>query len=201
MRPRFIPTRVGNTDRAAHDHAKMPVHPHACGEYIAQLSRKMPNIGSSPRVWGIPWALRVSQEAARFIPTRVGNTAGASPAAHAGPVHPHACGEYQTATSWLQQIGGSSPRVWGIRRRPTRRRNCLRFIPTRVGNTTDEGGYSHAEPVHPHACGEYSGSGGSPGRGRGSSPRVWGIRRRGHRARPWPRFIPTRVGNTRQART
>ena len=31
--PRFIPTRVGNTDRAHSVGLELPVHPHACGEY------------------------------------------------------------------------------------------------------------------------------------------------------------------------
>ena len=51
---RFIPTRVGNTCSGYANNGRSPVHPHACGEYSAALSKALVN--------------------ARFIPTRVGNT-------------------------------------------------------------------------------------------------------------------------------
>ena len=135
---RFIPTRVGNTGSIWPGPSPPPVHPHACGEYFRADTVPDGFIGSSPRVWGIPWALRVSQEAARFIPTRVGNTAGASPAAHAGPVHPHACGEYTKNTQKQGKTDGSSPRVWGILEYIAIASVRRRFIPTRVGNTLQE---------------------------------------------------------------
>ncbi len=72
-RQRFIPTRVGNT--VAVVVARVPsVHPHACGEYLQLRVRGLKKAGSSPRVWGIPYALFVPACPLRFIPTRVGNT-------------------------------------------------------------------------------------------------------------------------------
>ncbi len=52
-RPRFTPTRVGNTQ--AHNIARgtHPVHPHACGEYELQADFNAAGTGSPPRVWGI----------------------------------------------------------------------------------------------------------------------------------------------------
>ena len=55
-----------------------------------------------------------------------------------------------------------------------------------------------AYPVHPHACGEYFFWGNDHDLGFGSSPRVWGIHPNWLRGGLIDRFIPTRVGNTRE---
>ena len=52
--------------------------------------------------------------------------------------------------------------------------------------------------VHPHACGEYGQRFIEVGGLTGSSPRVWGILSDAAGALHVERFIPTRVGNTRQ---
>ncbi len=52
--PRFIPTRVGNTNKSGTRRYVPSVHPHACGEYS--------------------WPATASPRPRRFIPTRVGNT-------------------------------------------------------------------------------------------------------------------------------
>ena len=93
-----------------------PVHPHACGEYSQCQGRSGYGIGSSPRVWGIPGKKTGRGRPSRFIPTRVGNTSGRCPAYRHGTVHPHACGEYGDGGFSAPPKGGSSPRVWGIRR-------------------------------------------------------------------------------------
>ena len=193
---RFIPTRVGNTHAHVHALASCSVHPHACGEYAMAGSRSSASSGSSPRVWGIPPWLTAWMRARRFIPTRVGNTRPWPLPAPATAVHPHACGEYGHPRPDAHRQGGSSPRVWGI---PLSRISlivALRFIPTRVGNTTGKNGVPFFWAVHPHACGEYHMPPLSILSRGGSSPRVWGIQRSCPR---WPsrrRFIPTRVGNT-----
>ncbi len=51
---RFIPTRVGNTNRGKTVLSRPSVHPHACGEYGILTSEVLHDLGSSPRVWGIP---------------------------------------------------------------------------------------------------------------------------------------------------
>lgn len=117
--------------------------------------KSMPVCGSSPRVWGRP-----GFQGCRLPPR---------------PVHPHACGA--DASSHWRTCGdiGSSPRVWGRRaaRLPNpwgllgssprvwgrlawlqTDRNGSRFIPTRVGQTTEA------------CCRAMVRS--------GSSPRVWG---------------------------
>ena len=72
---RFIPTRVGNTVKVPPNSSRNTVHPHACGEHEGKRTRNVLFPGSSPRVWGTLsrfWCIRTP---ARFIPTRVGNTA------------------------------------------------------------------------------------------------------------------------------
>ena len=152
------------------------VHPHACGEYAVPPDKKLMVLGSPPRVWGIRGRRGDSGRIGRFTPTRVGNTAAASPMSvrlsvhpHAcgeyfacpmriptATVHPHACGEYSIGRGSGHKTNGSPPRVWGIRGR----------CPGRIAQNL------------------------------GSPPRVWGIRRERGRARRTCRFTPTRVGNT-----
>ena len=153
---RFIPTRVGNTLQDGQGHPIPSVHPHACGEYAHRSAGVIPSTGSSPRVWGILRDDQHEDHGDRFIPTRVGNTAGLSGLRAGHPVHPHACGEYIHGARERIAGGGSSPRVWGIRRGRRGRAHCQRFIPTRVGNTESPQRSLGRLPVHPHACGEYS---------------------------------------------
>ncbi len=151
--------------------------------------------GSSPRMWGIHGRRGCGQLAGRFIPTHVGNTLSRHPRdfcmrfipTHVGntfpssccpsrlTVHPHACGEYTGAAGRGGRHHGSSPRMWGIPRRPLRRYPRRRFIPTHVGNTRPQAACSSPRPVHPHACGEYGKLCPKSQQPVGSSPRMWGI--------------------------
>ena len=193
---RFIPTRVGNTHRRVRAAGWAAVHPHACGEYIANIADLVRDPGSSPRVWGILWQAAGRCPASRFIPTRVGNTSAMDTTARWASVHPHACGEYRAKTCPVCGRAGSSPRVWGIRDVGAPIASFKRFIPTRVGNTPSPGARSRGYPVHPHACGEYTCPHVWPFRPGGSSPRVWGILLPLLGRAGAARFIPTRVGNT-----
>ena len=70
---RFIPTHVGNSITPSVAVAKLPVHPHACGEqFVISLNLKRRH-GSSPRMWGTVHPDRRSASSRRFIPTHVGN--------------------------------------------------------------------------------------------------------------------------------
>ncbi len=77
----------------------------------------------------------------------------------------------------------------------------MRFIPTRVGNTTISPNAPSSNPVHPHARGEHCRPSPTICSRRGSSPRAWGTQRCTNFALVERRFIPTRVGNTRGALT
>jgi len=91
---RFIPTRVGNTGTVTVSGGGGEVHPHACGEYHLAPRNLPPQVGSSPRVWGIRLGKRKQRRTAE--------------------VHPHACGEYGRPGADRGAAIGSSPRVWGI---------------------------------------------------------------------------------------
>ena len=176
MLGRFIPTRVGNTLTLVAICPGATVHPHACGEHLPSPPGPLTHHGSSPRVWGTRPMAQGHATSIRFIPTRVGNT-GAPPQRPACPaVHPHACGEHQSCKRRLCKQSGSSPRVWGTRRKIQPIPASLRFIPTRVGNTIF-GRYGPINrAVHPHACGEHCCYSIATHKPCGSSPRVWGTR-------------------------
>ncbi len=173
---RFIPTGVGNTQPTGQRLLQGTVHPHGCGEHLAEINASAVKTGSSPRVWGTPHAAARYQDVNRFIPTGVGNT----PTFHIGPrpnaVHPHGCGEHMPSPSRAPVELGSSPRVWGTRSADIERDAGNRFIPTGVGNTMKTLIEHRAVAVHPHGCGEHNSFGSKAG--------------------ACMRFIPTGVGNT-----
>ncbi len=175
----------------------IPVHPHAGGEHYVSSNSFVAATGSSPRGWGtrVRFLSVVSQW--RFIPTRVGNTAGDVVIPLMAAVHPHAGGEHHVLRLQDRRTDGSSPRGWGTRcaqRIDTRR---SRFIPTRVGNTAPFIISLRSVVVHPHAGGEHVFQCDTKCRQHGSSPRGWGTPLRRTIKEGRPRFIPTRVGNTR----
>ena len=132
---RFIPTRVGNTEGECKVEHFKAVHPHACGEHPLWTGEATATDGSSPRVWGTLVVILWMLWAARFIPTRVGNTVIPYATTHYITVHPHACGEHCAAFYAQTLTIGSSPRVWGTLYQHNSRNKKQRFIPTRVGNT------------------------------------------------------------------
>ncbi len=177
---RFTPTRVGNTALPSTYDQKTTVHPHACGEYSCDATTHIHIGGSPPRVWGI------------LIQYMVGHGRMS--------VHPHACGEYLGVVKLRDNCIGSPPRVWGIRRPPICWRDSARFTPTRVGNTLSVPDGNTDRAVHPHACGEYSPRVCIAIHSTGSPPRVWGILVDVAFLCHYPRFTPTRVGNTKNTR-
>ena len=70
---RFIPTGVGNACVGADAFALAAVHPHGCGERVADKEAGFIPFGSSPRVWGTPTTGANIMPYQRFIPTGVGN--------------------------------------------------------------------------------------------------------------------------------
>ncbi len=70
------------------------VHPHTRGEHMHWCSDIRQDYGSSPHPWGTHPAKGFGVNAQRFIPTPVGNTAGAVAGRPATRVHPHTRGEH-----------------------------------------------------------------------------------------------------------
>ena len=73
----------------------------------------------------------------------------------------------------------------------------MRFIPTRVGNTQAGTTWPGQNTVHPHSRGEHPGVVDRRNVTVGSSPLAWGTPRVHQMFLHAGRFIPTRVGNTR----
>ena len=91
----------------------------------------------------------------RFIPTCVGNTAMTGLGSRFTTVHPHVRGEHIAPSGGSLRKNGSSPRAWGTLLFLLGCHDCLRFIPTCVGNTRLAGGRMVGIAVHPHVRGEH----------------------------------------------
>ena len=125
----------------------------------------------------------------------MGNIATAAENVTVHPVHPHACGEHSFHSCQLNHVLGSSPRLWGTFLLRQRLPGNIRFIPTPVGNICINKTILAHNAVHPHACGEHSGSACLSRKILGSSPRLWGTYQQSTILRHLCRFIPTPVGN------
>ena len=90
---RFIPTCVGNGHMVRQAGQHITVHPHVCGERVANVIGVLLMRGSSPRVWGTGLARSAKGTRRWFIPTCVGNGARQRDQAALISVHPHVCGE------------------------------------------------------------------------------------------------------------
>ena len=193
---RFIPTHVGQTCPASPAPRRSAVHPHARGADSLCGSGRCTYGGSSPRTWGRPRRRERPGQPERFIPTHVGQTAGAGSPETTRAVHPHARGADIPATEQGRPNTGSSPRTWGRLQQILAAIRRIRFIPTHVGQTPRPMTQRSTGPVHPHARGADLSVRASSSQMVGSSPRTWG-RHPGVREKPRPqRFIPTHVGQT-----
>ena len=91
---------------------------------------------------------------------------------------------------------GSSPRSWETLAGLIQAVLSARFIPTVVGNTSDQRLELQTEAVHPHGRGKHFVLTVTWFPPAGSSPRSWETLQEVVLAYLVPRFIPTVVGNT-----
>ena len=119
---RFTPTHVGNTGHDRVVWVYHSVHPHACGEHLAERILEETEVGSPPRMWGTQIALRCHAARERFTPTHVGNTRCCA----------HTPGKPL----------GSPPRMWGTLGPAVGTVVGGKFTPTHVGNTRKPGSVS-----------------------------------------------------------
>ena len=131
---RFIPTGVGNAIPINLIMAGLAVHPHGCGERIFDGFLGAGNHGSSPRVWGTLLRPELYDHSVLVHPTGVGNAAAKVNTVWAVTVHPHGCGERFRHRNMIDNLSGSSPRVWGTPHNALWALTVKRFIPTGVGN-------------------------------------------------------------------
>ena len=174
---RFIPAGAGNT-------ASLPLErwgvnrfiPAGAGNTGLMLFDHLAAVGSSPRVRGIRGLAAVLRDLPRFIPAGAGNTATAGRPVFLSPVHPRGCGEYGFSQVKDELIGGSSPRVRGIRQSFFLFGECGRFIPAGAGNTAPSTVMFTTTRFIPAGAGNtYTRRLKTPYKS-GSSPRVRGIR-------------------------
>ena len=133
---RFIPTRVGNRYRYRIHNEWNPVHPHSRGEQQVARLHHAAAAGSSPLAWGTGRAVGDAGGRVRFIPTRVGNRRGRRSSRPSPTVHPHSRGEQTLAPTRSLMGSGSSPLAWGTVSHALPPLRQVRFIPTRVGNSS-----------------------------------------------------------------
>ncbi len=203
---------------AARERAAAAVHPHACGEDEAGGYMKRGGTEGFTRACGedvMPLSApiiasvhpaRVGKTVARWSRrwrgigsfTRVGKTSSIASSQPDITVHPHACGEDDTAQRTARIRGGVHPtrvrKTYGGGSEDTKGR---RFTPTRVGKTAVRFASSIPDlQFTPTRVGKTR-SLCYVGRAIGSPPRVWGRRH-------WPAlveaghwFTPTRVGGAR----
>ncbi len=172
---RFTPAPAGNTEHPASPDWGTTVHPRACGEYFWRGLIRLRPLGSPPRLRGIHDRRRTGGHRGRFTPAPAGNTCQRIVDAYYRSVHPRACGEYRVSRLRGRPVGGSPPRLRGIRDSPPRAFASRRFTPAPAGNTRGSRSPSPPRPVHPRACGEYKRATSHPTCSGGSPPRLRGI--------------------------
>ena len=150
----IIPTRVGTRIYTKEGKNHHQDHPHACGDKCCVPAFVVAAVGSSPRVWGQVFTVKICTDLCGIIPTRVGTSFSFCFIYAAAWDHPHACGDKKGAKSKCAKCAGSSPRVWGQVTYRTQSKSAKGIIPTRVGTSellyVWHSGYSD----HPHACGD-----------------------------------------------
>ena len=173
------------------------VHPHVCGELLAQCESH--------------------STTCRFIPACAGNSDGWGRPSRAWPVHPRVCGELALRAQAAGQTRGSSPRVRGTLIELQHALVSQRFIPACAGNSLDRVVQTQPDlwfipacarnspaprrarrprTVHPRVCGELSLFPVAVRTSTGSSPRVRGTPLGSEPPRRGRRFIPACAGNS-----
>ena len=109
----IIPTRVGTRLPSLPVKTHDRDHPHACGDKAIAGRAVCAVIGSSPRVWGQANKICGGDPVRRIIPTRVGTRNILKTPNQIRWDHPHACGDKRNAYDYINNLTGSSPRVWG----------------------------------------------------------------------------------------
>ena len=131
-----------------------------------------------------------------IIPAHAGNTCQLSSLRIRTRDHPRACGEHCACRSTRIIVWGSSPRMRGTPYPTISYDLTAGIIPAHAGNTWLTKSRGRMCRDHPRACGEHSCCWTSPGRSRGSSPRMRGTRRMGKDVLDGLGIIPAHAGNT-----
>ena len=110
---RFSPAGAGNARCSYSTSKRMAVQPRGCGERVAQLSLRMIQHGSAPRVRGTRSEAGRRSERRRFSPAGAGNAHVAALSIRQRSVQPRGCGERKLSPVMWTFSNGSAPRVRG----------------------------------------------------------------------------------------
>ena len=111
--PRNIPAYAGKTWRACSCVAIQSEHPRVCGENLVHVNNPPFGGGTSPRMRGKPYRLRLNPQEKRNIPAYAGKTGGWYASSSLTTEHPRVCGENQRSMGRHRALGGTSPRMRG----------------------------------------------------------------------------------------
>ena len=153
---RSIPTCVGQPLMLSRCSVPKAVYPHVCGAAEGMRTKRSPEEGLSPRVWGSRRIRRRSWLWYRSIPTCVGQPMTSATKWKMLSVYPHVCGAADVQGRARAFGSGLSPRVWGSPLLLVWNPSLRRSIPTCVGQPA--AGYAHWRQlkVYPHVCGAAS---------------------------------------------
>ena len=110
--------------------------------------------------------------------------------------HPRVCGEHHGSRAGSIRVLGSSPRMRGTLRPPTRCRCCCGIIPAYAGNTSLSSCFLVIGWDHPRICGEHGLDEAGAGLQTGSSPRMRGTHAPMVEVHGLAGIIPAYAGNT-----
>ena len=135
----------------------------------------------------------------RIIPAHAGQTGRDRHSQRRQPDHPRACGANAIPTIPTTRTRGSSPRMRGKQEYTHPYGISGRIIPAHAGQTRRSRWRCCRCPDHPRACGaNFAGNEAGWARA-GSSPRMRGKQRTGHRVQAARRIIPAHAGQTKPA--
>ena len=154
------------------------------------------SLGSSPLARGTLSHHKKRRGALRLIPARAGNTGLVFAVCRLLPAHPRSRGEHTDDAAVLAVAFGSSPLARGTLAGNRAKRDVLRLIPARAGNTASPTQTRPWASAHPRSRGEHDSRGRPPGCTRGSSPLARGTLLSDRRRVGRLRLIPARAGNT-----
>ena len=129
-------------------------HPRVCGEQRKPHRSASPIEGSSPRVRGAGQASSPLPNRHRIIPACAGSRGGERLANGAFRDHPRVCGEQEQSGVGPLLAQGSSPRVRGAGRPPTRSAARHGIIPACAGSRYPRPRAGACAWDHPRVCGE-----------------------------------------------
>ena len=192
----ITPAHAGNTVPVHPLRQGLEDHPRACGEYGLTSARRTAELGSPPRMRGIPIQHSASHQLRGITPAHAGNTYKIKIGVSQPQDHPRACGEYTKSLAIKLPVIGSPPRMRGIPVMTFGDVYVEGITPAHAGNTKVCLLTIGANRDHPRACGEYVTGGCLSSTKSGSPPRMRGIHICIKNPNLQHRITPAHAGNT-----